>query len=365
VPSNYGDVAFSNQPYNVDQGATCGVGFVNSPGTLDGYTMTLGHEWHEMMADTNPAGGWTNPNSSPPGQENSDECAWLSPGTAGGAANISFGSFGTYAEQASWSNDTNACAISHPIVSHGGSTDTVTVNSIASQSWTVGTAVSLTATGSSSAGKTLTWSASGLPSGVTINATTGVISGTPSTSGSGTATITASDSTTASGSTTFSWSVSTTGGGCTAAQLIGNSGFETGAASPWTLTAGVLNNSTSEPAHSGSWDAWMNGYGTTHTDSSAQTITIPASCHNATLSFYLHIDTAETTTTTAFDKLTVTAGSTTLATFSNLNKASGYAVHTYNLASLIGQTITIKFNGVEDSSLQTSFVLDDTTLNVS
>jgi serine protease len=115
--SPYGDIAFSNQPYNMDLGASCGVGFVNTPGTLDGYTMTLGHEWHEMMSDQNPAGGWTNnTGSSYNGQENSDECAWLNPGTSGGAANISFGSFGTFAEQASWSNDTNACAISHAIL---------------------------------------------------------------------------------------------------------------------------------------------------------------------------------------------------------------------------------------------------------
>ena len=43
--------------------------------------MTLGHEWHEMMSDQNPAGGWTNhTGSSYNGQENSDECAWISPG---------------------------------------------------------------------------------------------------------------------------------------------------------------------------------------------------------------------------------------------------------------------------------------------
>ncbi|WP_207892379.1 hypothetical protein [Streptacidiphilus pinicola] len=123
VTSPYGDVAFSNQPYNMDfkylGQSECGIDFVNSgtAGTLDGYTMTLGHEWHEMMSDQNPAGGWTNQTgSSYNGQENSDECAWLAPGTAGGAANVSFGSFGTYAEQASWSNDTNNCAISHAIL---------------------------------------------------------------------------------------------------------------------------------------------------------------------------------------------------------------------------------------------------------
>ena len=123
VTSTVGDVAFSNQPYNMDSGAGCGVNFVNSgtAGTLDGYTMTLGHEWHEMMSDQFPAGGWTNHTGSTyNGQENSDECAWIAAGSAGGAANVTMGN-GTYTEQASWSNDTNSCAISHPIVGGGGS----------------------------------------------------------------------------------------------------------------------------------------------------------------------------------------------------------------------------------------------------
>jgi len=120
--TTYGQLAFSNQPYNMDSGAGCGVGFVNSgaAGNLDGWTMTLGHEWHEMMSDMYPAGGWTNHNTGTyAGQENSDECAWIAAGQAGGAANVVMGN-GTYTEQASWSNDTNSCAISHPIVSHGG-----------------------------------------------------------------------------------------------------------------------------------------------------------------------------------------------------------------------------------------------------
>ncbi|HWX66570.1 MAG TPA: PKD domain-containing protein, partial [Rhodanobacter sp.] len=129
----YGDLAFSNQPYNMDQGASCGVGFINGAGAagqLDGYTMTLGHEWHEMMSDqfplttsTNtPEGGWMNngANGGTLAYENSDECAWIAAGSPGGAANVVLGSAGTFAEQASWSNDTNSCAISHPIV--GGST---------------------------------------------------------------------------------------------------------------------------------------------------------------------------------------------------------------------------------------------------
>jgi hypothetical protein len=55
----------------------------------------------------------------------------------------------------------------------------------------------------------------------------------------------------------------------------------------------------------------------------------------------------------------------TLATFSNLNHASGYQQHAYNLSAYAGQTITLKFTGTEDVSLQTSFVIDDTAINVS
>ncbi|MCW2855120.1 MAG: hypothetical protein JWR52_735 [Marmoricola sp.] len=368
VSSPYGDIAFSNQPYNVDSGAGCGVNFVNSgsAGTTDGYTMTLGHEWHEMMSDQNPAGGWTNHTGGTyNGQENSDECAWIAPGQAGGAANISFGSFGTYAEQASWSNDTNACAISHPIV--GGSTgNTVTVTNPGSQTGTVGTAKSVQISASDSAsGQTLTYSATGLPAGLSINSSTGLISGTPTTASTVTTTVTAKDTTNASGSATFSWTISPSGGGggCSG-QKLGNPGFETGTAAPWAMTAGVLDSSTSEPAHSGSWKAWLDGYGTTHTDTVTQSVTIPAGCH-ATLSFYLHIDSSETTTSVAYDKLTVKAGSTVLATYSNLNKAAGYTLRSFDVSALAGQTVTISFSGSEDSSLQTSFVIDDTALNLS
>jgi hypothetical protein len=136
------------------------------------------------------------------------------------------------------------------------------------------------------------------------------------------------------------------------------------------VTAGVVKNSTSEPPHAGSWDAWMDGYGTTHTDTVLQQVTIPAAATAATLTFFLHIDTAETSTTTAFDTLTVQVRNSsgtvlsTLATFSNLNHATGYSQKSFNLLSFKGQTIQIFFKGVEDSTLQTSFVVDDVNLNV-
>ena len=254
----------------------------------------------------------------------------------------------------------------------GGGGNTVTVTNPGSQSSTVGTAVSLQIHAADSAsGQTLTYSAAGLPTGLSINSSSGLISGTPSAAGTFNVTVSAHDTTNASGSAAFTWTVSTAGGGCTAAQLIGNPGFETGSAAPWTTTPAVINaNGAGETSHSGTWYAWLDGYGTTHTDTAVQTVTIPSTCKNANFSFFLHIDTAETTTTTQFDtlKVQVLSGSTvlsTLGTFSNLNHITGYASHSFSLASFIGQTITLKFTGTEDSSLQTSFVVDDNALNVS
>jgi hypothetical protein len=131
-----------------------------------------------------------------------------------------------------------------------------------------------------------------------------------------------------------------------------------------------LNNSTAEPAHTGAWDAWLDGYGTTHTDSATQTVTIPSTATSATLTFWLHIDTAETTTTTAFDTLKVQVLNTsntvlaTLGTFSNLNHAAGYTQRSFSVLQFKGQTVKIRFLGQEDVSLQTSFVIDDVNLNV-
>jgi Putative Ig domain len=245
--------------------------------------------------------------------------------------------------------------------SSGGGTGSVTVANPGSRTGTVGTATSLQLSASGGTSP-YTWSATGLPPGLSISSS-GLISGTPSTAGSYSVTATARDATGATGSATFSWTISTTGGGCSG-QKLGNPGFETGSASPWTASSQVISNSSNEPAHSGSWDAWLDGYGVTTTDTLTQSVTIPAGCH-ATLSFYLHIDTAETTTSTAYDKLTVKAGSTTLATYSNLNHNTGYALKSFDVSSLAGQTVTVSFSGVEGNQLQTSFVVDDTALTLS
>lgn len=151
-----------------------------------------------------------------------------------------------------------------------------------------------------------------------------------------------------------------------ATELLLNGGFESGGVN-WTATAGVITNSTGQTPRTGSWYAWLNGYGQTHTDTLFQQFTIPSTANSVTLNFWLKITTAETTTTTAFDRLQVQVRNssntvlTTLATFSNLNKTSGYVLRTFDLTAYRGQTIRIYFLGTEDVTLQTSFVIDDTS----
>ncbi|MGW8332371.1 M1 family aminopeptidase [Streptomyces sp. NPDC055897] len=152
---------------------------------------------------------------------------------------------------------------------------------------------------------------------------------------------------------------------CAPAQVVANGDFESGT-SPWTQSStSVITNRTGETAHGGTHFAWLNGVGSTHTDTLSQSVTIPSGCSTATLTYWLHIDTAETTTSTAYDKLTAKIGSTTLATYSNLDKNTGYVQKSVDVSGFAGQTVNLAFTGTEDSSLKTSFVLDDIALNTS
>jgi len=446
APSPYGDIAFTNMPYVADLGASCGAHFVSN--SLDGYSIVGGHEYAETLTDQNPAGGWVNnTGSSFTGQENGDECAWISSGQ-GAAALVAF-STGSFAMQSTWSNDTNRCDISHPTVSGSGSGGTPTANftysasgltvsftdtstdsggTIGSHAWTFGDGGT-----SSAANPTHTYAAGGTYSvtetvtdsgnGSTSSKTSAV---TVSGSGSG-GTPTANFTYSASGLTVNFTDTSTDSGGSigmhswnfddgntstaanpshtyasagtysvsetvydsvnnrsstktlsitvtasTSSQLILNGGFETGSAAPWALTAGVLCSNSGcpgETAHSGSWFAWLDGYGFTHTDTATQTVSIPAGKTTATLAFYLHIDTQEVGST-AYDTLRVqvlnSSGTVlaTLAAYSNVNATSGYSLHSLNMNAYIGQTVQIRFYGHEDWSLATSFVIDDVTLTV-
>jgi Big-like domain-containing protein len=172
---------------------------------------------------------------------------------------------------------------------------------------------------------------------------------------------------------------------CTlSAQIITNGGFESGntgwgRSSSTGSTTGMITNSLAYSPHTGSWYAKLNGFGTTSTQSittSSGTMVIPAEACVATFTFWLSIGTAETTTTTANDTVVVQIqtknnngnfGSwSTLATFSNLNSTglNVYAQQSFNLLAYKGKTVKLRFQGKENSSLQTTFLIDDVALNV-
>ncbi|MHB8511683.1 MAG: hypothetical protein ACYDCC_05835 [Actinomycetota bacterium] len=104
--STYGNVAYTNFPYQTDAGTSCGENFVNSgsAGLLDGVSIVGGHEMAETETDQFPNGGWLDAN----GKENGDKCAWISSGQ-GAAADISL-TTGTFAVQSLWSNAFNGNA---------------------------------------------------------------------------------------------------------------------------------------------------------------------------------------------------------------------------------------------------------------
>jgi len=121
-------------------------------------------------------------------------------------------------------------------------------------------------------------------------------------------------------------------------------------------------NAEAPQAHSGTHYAWLDGYGIAHTDSVSQTVTVPAGCHTATLTFWLQIS-SQDTGNTAHDLMTVKVGATVLAAYSNVSR-TGYVQKSFNLSAYAGKTVTITFSGTEDATKATSFVVDDTALTV-
>ncbi|GAB2875484.1 hypothetical protein GCM10027277_50900 [Pseudoduganella ginsengisoli] len=248
-----------------------------------------------------------------------------------------------------------------------GAADTTPPTVSASSSGTSGT-ITLSASASDNVGVTnvefyvdgaLKGSASTAPYSLAFNSTTVA-------NGSHTLTAKAYD---AAGNSTTSAGVAFSVNNVTAQQLIVNGGFESGGTS-WTATSGVISNDASAAARTGSYKAWLNGYGSAHTDTLYQQVAIPSTASTASLSFWLKVSSDETTTTQAYDTLKVQVRNTsgavlaTLATYSNLNKGASYVQRTFNLDAYKGQTVRIYFEGIEGSTVQTSFLIDDVAVNV-
>ncbi len=369
-----GPIPYTNMPYVTDAGAGCGANAVNSgsAGTLDGVTIVNGHEYAETITDQLPGGGWLDSL----GNENADKCAWRTT-QPGAMQNITLAT-GTFPVQGSWANDSpnaNGCEIFHPIVTSNpdftisASPATVSVDPGASGQTTI------TTTGVNGYNAAITLSVSGLPAGASVGfslnpiaapgsgTSTLSLNGGTAPSGTYPLTVTGSDGT-LSHATPVSLTISSGGG----TQLLGNPGFENGSSNPapWVISGGVINTSSAEPPNSGAWDAWLGGHGTTHADTLYQQVSIPSSV-SATLTYFLHIDTADGSGT-AHDSMRAQVRSSsnavlqTLAGYSNLNAAAGYAQKTFDLSAYAGQTVRVFFQASENSTLQTSFALDDVAL---
>ncbi len=194
---------YTNLPYVLDSGSGCGEDFVNANGTEDGFSIVGGHEYAETITDPDPETGWIDLNDGVSGGEIGDKCAWGGEGWGGGDpygdVHLSTGSF---AMQSLWSNAVSGCTMSTPQA-----TDTVTVTSPGARNNVNGGKYNLAISGSSSGGYPLTWSATGLPAGMSIGASTGVIGGKFSANATYQSTVTARDSAGASGSASFTWTV--------------------------------------------------------------------------------------------------------------------------------------------------------------
>ena len=203
---------YINLPYLPDAGAACGQGFVNgTSGTYDGFSLVGGSEYANTITNPYPAGGaapssapdpaWVDTADTVSGGEIAGKCTWSTSSTTGAPTGDVALSTGTFAMQSLWSNDASACVMS----------DTVTITSPGSQSSPVGSSVSLQLVGSSSAGYPLTWSEAGLPGGLSLNSSTGLVTGIPTTMGVFGVTVTAADPAGTSRAVSFNWTI-TSGG---------------------------------------------------------------------------------------------------------------------------------------------------------
>ncbi len=182
---------FINLPYVLDAGTSCGKDAVNPTpgGDNDGWSIVGGDLYASTITDPFPPTGWVDPND---GSEIANKCS------TGFDLTLAAGQF---AVQTQWSNAANAC------VQTGAIKDTIKITSPGSRTNKVGDTVNLPIVGSSTAGNPLAWSATGLPGGLTIGATTGTVTGKPTVPGTFAVTVTATDETGAKKSVAFNWTI--------------------------------------------------------------------------------------------------------------------------------------------------------------
>jgi len=193
APVSGPDVPYTNMPYVPDVGADCSSFAI--PGPLDGADETISHEYAETLTDPFPFSAWADRSDG----EIADKCENLNGGSPGGSTYVTL-STGTFAMQGIWANDLGrrgGCETAH--------TPILTTNP-GRQRGTDGVPVDLQIGALDVRALALTYTASGLPAGLTINAATGLISGTPTGRGRSVASIVVSE-TLASATIGFSFTI--------------------------------------------------------------------------------------------------------------------------------------------------------------
>ena len=151
-------------------------------------------------------------------------------------------------------------------------------------------------------------------------------------------------------------------------NLFVNGGFE-GSASPWVGSGtGYFYTANGNSPHGGTGYIYF-GVNNSVSGQSNQTVSIPSTA-TGTLTFWLNITSSETTTTTAYDRLFVEVRNSsgtllaTLATYSNLNKTTqgNYSLKSLDVAAYKGQAVRIQFRSTMDSSITSTFRVDDASL---
>ena len=121
------------------------------------------------------------------------------------------------------------------------------------------------------------------------------------------------------------------------------------------------------PAQAGSWLAWLDGYGAAHSDTLAQTVTIPSNCVSAVFTYWVEVHSTSTDTANKLVLDILNSSGTVVQTVpvaTAANRGTKYVEYTTNLASYIGHTITVKFVGNEVNTGNTSYFVDSNALSV-
>ena len=373
--STSGTLAYTNMPYLTDV-AGCGTNWFgeNTPrGRLDGYGIIGGHEYAETVTDPNTPGGWTDAS----GQELADKCAWIPQGSNGGlfTENLSTGSFPL---QTLWSNADHLCMASDPIYTG----PSLVLSTMCDRTDLPNSPLSIPAIAADSNGSAVTYSATGLPAGLSINASTGVISGSSTgTNGYQRITVNATDTLGKTATGGF-WENVTAGSkpGCGGIEELIDPGFENGSADvdhtvmtdAWGPSGyNVITPSSLHAAHSGQWYTWL-GQDTGNTDSITNYLNTFPGYTSASFSFYL--DTETTNTSATPDTLSLVAIDQytgkplgTVRTWSSAGATPGYQYESVDLTPFVNQvgfgtTIGLELVSNETGATPTTaFLVDDTS----